>query len=312
MKFSLHVPVPLVIDGGAKGASALKTVVQAAEAAGFDGCDLTDHPAPTASWRYNMGGHDALDPFAALAFVAAVTTRLHLLTHILVLPYRNPFLTAKGVATLDLLCEGRLIVGVAAGYLEDEFKALGVDFASRNETMNEAVTVMKRAWSGERVAFEGRRFTADDILPRPLPVQKPHPPIWGGGNSTAAIRWAAEHCDGWSPFFVSSERATSRHTKPMATVEDLAGRIEILRRDLEAVGRTRPFDICAGLPTPLTNCDTANARMLLDAIGRMTEIGVTWMEIPLPEPNLAAMLDNIQWFSEEVLKKFRPTPAEES
>ncbi|MBI3744237.1 MAG: LLM class flavin-dependent oxidoreductase, partial [Chloroflexi bacterium] len=101
-----------------------------------------DHPAPYDEWL-RTGGHQALDPFVALSFAAAATTRLRLLTHIYVLPYRNPLLSARSVASIDALSNGRFLFGLASGYLEAEFAALGVDFAERNELTDEAIRVMK-------------------------------------------------------------------------------------------------------------------------------------------------------------------------
>src|SRR5277367_134076 len=106
-------------------------VAVAAEAAGFHGFGFTDHPAPTARWL-EAGGHDALDPFVALSYCAAVTERVRLIPNIVVLPYRHPLIVAKMVATLDALSGGRFTLAVATGYLRGEYRALGIDFEERN------------------------------------------------------------------------------------------------------------------------------------------------------------------------------------
>ena len=160
---------------------------------------MTDHPAPDAKWLAG-GGHHALDPFVALSFAAAATTRIRVQTHILVLPYRNPLLTAKSVLSLDVLSGGRVILGVAPGYLKPEFAALGVDFDERNELTDEAIDVMRQLWTDGEIETVGRHFRTRGTTMRPPVVQKPHPPIWIGGNSTAAIRRAAERGQGWVPF----------------------------------------------------------------------------------------------------------------
>ena len=110
--------------------NALERFCQVAEASGFDGVGFTDHPAPTAKWLHS-GGHDALDPFVALAFCAASTNRIRLIPNIVVLPYRHPLIVAKMVATLDMLSEGRFTLAVATGYLRGEYRALGIDFEQR-------------------------------------------------------------------------------------------------------------------------------------------------------------------------------------
>ena len=135
MKTSLYIPLHLVLDDLSKTGDSLAAIGRAAEDAGFDACNLTDHPAPTAKWRHS-GGHDALDPFAALCFIAAATRRIRLHTHIVVLPYRNPFVTAKCITTLDVVSNGRAIIGVGAGYMKGEYFALDMDYDTRGPAMD--------------------------------------------------------------------------------------------------------------------------------------------------------------------------------
>src|SRR5687768_6448328 len=122
-----------MLDSGA-----LDVVARAAERAGFDGLSLTEHPAPGARWL-TSGGHQSLDPFVALGFIAAATERLHLVTHVVLAPYRNPFLLAKAAATLDKLSGGRLILGLGAGYQKSEFFALGVSLDERAALFDEVL-----------------------------------------------------------------------------------------------------------------------------------------------------------------------------
>ena len=161
--------------------SAVTRFCVAAEAAGFSGVGFTDHPAPTERWL-KAGGHDALDPFTALAFCAAVTDRLRLIPNILVLPYRNPFLVAKASATLDALSGGRFTLAVATGYIRGEYKALGVDFEQRNALFDEAIEVILGVWSQDDFAHEGLTFSAKGQTANPKP--DPHPP--SGSAATAA------------------------------------------------------------------------------------------------------------------------------
>src|SRR5579862_8280412 len=124
------------------------------ERAGFDGGNVTDHPCPTGRWL-ESGGHHAQDPFVTLSLLAAVTKTLRLQTGILVLPYRNPFITARAVATLDVFSGGRVTLGLGAGYLKGEYRALGVDFERRNDIMDEYLRALKVALSGEEFTFQG-------------------------------------------------------------------------------------------------------------------------------------------------------------
>src|SRR3954453_9722726 len=128
-------------------------VARAAEREGFDGLSFTEHPIPGARWLQS-GGHQSLDPFVALAFAAAATTRLRLLTYLSVAPYRNPLLLAKTAATVDVLSGGRLILGLGTGYLKAEFRALGVDFDERNDLFDETLDVLPLHWSGEPFSYE--------------------------------------------------------------------------------------------------------------------------------------------------------------
>jgi probable F420-dependent oxidoreductase len=210
--------------------------VQAAETVGFDAVAFTEHPAPSLKWL-RAGGHESLDALTALAFVAAITTRIRLLTYLLVMPYRNPLVTAKTIATVDLLSEGRLTVGAGGGYMKSEFLALGVDFDERGALFDEAIDVIREIWAGESFSFEGRHFTVRDQVNTPGPVQRPHPPIWIGGNGRNARRRVARAAEGWMPLLISEELAATTRMPALSTPADLAVAIEELRRMFEEAGR---------------------------------------------------------------------------
>ena len=190
MKVSLQLPTDNVrlLDEFIT-AAAVAEIAQAAEAAGADAVNCTDHPFPNDEWMAT-GGHHALDLFVTLAFAAAHTSRLRLHTNLSVIPYRSPGVLAKSVATLDQLSGGRTIIGVGAGYQESEFAALGVDFARRNELTDDGIRTITAIWTGESV-------DGNTALPRP--AQRPRPPVWVGGNSRQAMRRAVDLADGWCP-----------------------------------------------------------------------------------------------------------------
>jgi probable F420-dependent oxidoreductase len=147
---------------------------------------------------------DALETFSILGVVAGATERLRLVTSVLVLPYRNPVLTAKMVASLDVLSGGRLTLGVGAGWLKGEFEALNSPaFDVRGVVTDEWIAIFKQLWSLSPASFNGRFYRYTDIRCEPFPVQKPHPPIWVGGHSRAALRRTARHGDGWHPVAAS-------------------------------------------------------------------------------------------------------------
>ena len=160
MQFSLQLPTDRMASGDEfVSGPAVAEMATTIEAAGFDACFVTEHPFPSDRWL-ETGGHHALDPYVALSFAAAATTQLRVQTNIAVLAYRNPFLTAKAVASLDVLSGGRVILGVAAGYLKGEFEALGADFEERNERTDEAIRMIRRAWSEDGIALDGLGFRA--------------------------------------------------------------------------------------------------------------------------------------------------------
>ncbi|MSW29482.1 MAG: TIGR03619 family F420-dependent LLM class oxidoreductase, partial [Actinobacteria bacterium] len=163
-------------------AKAITEMAQASEAAGADAVFVTDHPAPDVTFMAR-GGHHALDPFVALTVASTATTSLRLHFNLAILAYRNPFTTAKAIATLDVISNGRVILGTGAGYLAPEFAAVGGDFDQRNDVTDESIRAMKAIWSGEPVTMSGLHFDAVETIALPLPVQQPSPPIWIGGNS---------------------------------------------------------------------------------------------------------------------------------
>jgi len=139
------------------------------------------------------------DPIATLGFLAAATRRVRLMSHVLVVPYRHPLVTAKAFATLDALSGGRVILGVGAGHLEGEFTTLGVDFRRRGRMLDEAIELIAKALAEEYPEHDGAIWQVRDVGLKPRPVQKPRPPIWVGGSTPAALKRAAALGDGWLP-----------------------------------------------------------------------------------------------------------------
>ena len=274
---------------------------QVAEAAGFAGIGFTDHPAPTERWL-KAGGHDALDPFAALSFCAAVTDRMRLIPNILVLPYRNPFVVAKSVATIDALSGGRFTLAVATGYMRGEYKALGVDFEERNARFDEAIEVIRGIWSEEDFGYEGSTFEAKGQTANPKP--SPHPPIWIGGNSRMSRRRVARYGDGWSPFPAPRVLSNTAKTPPLETVDDLRGMLDELRGFMEDAGRDpKSIDIAFGTGAGGSpGSDTFNPEAQLEGDAELAELGVTWSGAGVPGDSLAHALDALERFGESVIR----------
>jgi probable F420-dependent oxidoreductase len=297
MRFTIGLPTDHVAQAAEfVTGEAVMACARAAEDAGFDACFVTDHPAPDIKWLAG-GGHHALDPFVALSFAAAATTRLKVQTHILVLPYRNPLLTAKSVLSLDVLSGGRVILGVAPGYLKPEFAALGVDFDERNELTDEAIDVMRTIWTDGEIATEGRNFRTRGTTMAPPTPQRPHPPIWVGGNSTAAIRRAAERGQGWVPF-PNPPGVRAVRTPPLSDLDELARRIGVLRDHAAAIGRTEPLDICF---SPF-----ASGSAILDEVHTLAELGVTWTVLGAGHAKTRAeWIDAARRIADEVVTPYR-------
>lgn len=246
-----------------------------AEELGFDAVNVPDHPAPTVEWmKY---GHPTLDPFVVLGAIATATTTLRLHTNLLVLPYRNPLIAAKAITSLDAVSSGRVILGVGVGYLEAEFDAVGADFDGRGAAMEHALITMRQAWTGEPMGD-------DQVVVEPMPVQLPHPPIWVGGNSKAAMRRSIQHGQGWSPM-PSPKGASARLGTPgLESIAELAERIDLLHQMAADAERTEPLDIVA-IPTTMSGFARRppTDEELLDEVGQLAEAGATALVLAVPD-----------------------------
>jgi probable F420-dependent oxidoreductase len=171
-------------------------VARQAEELGFASVWVTDHLFVPRTmeiiYRDNM-----LEPLTLLSHLAAVVSRVRLGTSVIILPYRNPIVVAKMLATIDQLSHGRLIFGAAVGWMEEEFQALKAPFAERGALSDESLRMIRAIWANEVVSHQGSFYQYDNMQASPRPVQQPAPPIWIGGNSARARRRVAELGDGW-------------------------------------------------------------------------------------------------------------------
>ena len=210
-------------------------IARAAEAAGFAAIGFTDHPAPSAKWLDSVG-HDSLDPFVAMAYCAAATSRIRVMSYVTIASYRNPLLLAKALASVDVLSGGRTILGLSSGYLRSEFAALGADFERRGRHLDETAEVLTRLWSSDTFQFSGLGFEAFDQVSRPAPVQLPHPPLWFAGNSDRVLERVARWGQGWAPLLSDARQAQSVRSNTLSEA-DLSSRIAELRERLRQAGR---------------------------------------------------------------------------
>jgi probable F420-dependent oxidoreductase len=299
LRYIFHYPETNGTEADMLDPGPLQDVAARAEAAGFDAFALTEHPIPGARWL-SSGGHQSLDPFVALGFVAAATSRIRLLTHLSVATYRNPFLLAKAAATVDRLSGGRMVLGIGAGYLKGEFFALGVDFEERNALFEEVLEVLPLHWSGEPFSYKGLHFDARDVIARPKPVQDPIP-IWIGGNSKAARRRAAERAQGWMPMMAPPQVAATARTPAIETPDQLAGLISEVRQAAAASGRTDELDVLYSYSDPGLAAPAQDADRHRQALAEIEKLGANWVVISVHTRDPSATYDFLDAFGSTYL-----------
>ncbi|MFG3233915.1 TIGR03619 family F420-dependent LLM class oxidoreductase [Streptomyces antibioticus] len=276
------------------GAAELVAVARAADRAGFAYIAVCDHVAIP---RRLAGAMSTVwyDPVATLAHLAAVTERVRLLAHVAVVGLRHPLLTAKQYATLDHLSGGRLILGVGAGHVREEFEVLGVDFERRGAVLDETIDALRAALGPEEYpAHHGKRFDFEGLGQRPRPAQD-RVPLWVGGSSPPAVRRAALKGDGWLPQGDPRDR--------------LPAQIERLRRLREDAGITRPLTVGA-LTEPLyvgtpawdvgRRTLTGPAQALAESLRAYAAMGVDQIQVRFRSRDLAELTDQIAAFGAEV------------
>jgi len=304
VQFALNMPFAKLAPGHPGGAGhCVRTMARALEQAGLSACLTSEHPAPSAEWlRSDPAAHDCVDPLTALGVVAGCTERLQLFTNVLVLPYRNPFLAAKQAATLQVLSDNRVLLGVGAGYMAEEFAALGVNFRERGALLDEAIAVLRASWTGEPLAWQGRHFTAPEVQARPAPTVPP--PIWVGGGSDKAVERAARLGDGWLPYFSVPTNDPVVMRSAVVSMDhfgEKAARLQELRAE---AGRTGPFDLVVAPPFRPQEASAANAARFLDEIAQLAEHGANWIWTSIPARSLEDYLDLVAWFGEDIVAKW--------
>jgi probable F420-dependent oxidoreductase len=212
MKYGISIPV----RGDGADADCFDQVGAKADAAGLDALWASDHlimpPAKKSKYPGSADGslpvgwkRTYFQPFSVLNYLAGRTRNVRLGTSVLILPMRNPLEVAAQVAELDHVSRGRANFGVGVGWFEDEYDALGYTFRNRGKRANEGLQVCKRLWTGGPAAFEGEHYRFSGVSMGPRPAQQPHPPIYIGGHSPAALKRAARFADVWHPFRLPPE-----------------------------------------------------------------------------------------------------------
>ncbi len=292
MRFLFQYPDAHGLDGDMLAAGPVGDVARTVEGSGFHGLAFTEHPAPSARWL-EAGGHQTLDPFVALGHAAAVTERIRLFTYLSVGPYRNPFMLGKTAASVDVLSKGRLVLGLGTGYQKAEFKALGIDFESRNADFDDMLDVLPRFWSGSPVAMQGRSFEARDTVCRPQPVQQPIP-IWIGGNSNLTMRRVAERAQGWMPMLTDATVSATTRTAHIGDATTLARRIA----ELKDLAEARPLEILVSYLDQSIWRIGDDVERHRQAIGELAGAGATWVSLSAPSESFARTKELLAYYAE--------------
>lgn len=315
MQFGFSAP----FRGPLSNAKDIRTIAEAAERLGYDVLSVADHivvpSTVAANYPYSETGEfawtadgstDCMEQFTLLAWLAAVTSKIRLLTSVAVIPHRNPLFMAKSIATTDQLSGGRVVVGCGAGWMREEFEALNItDFDARGRVTDEYIAVMLALWQESRASFHGEFVDFSDVAADPKPVQQPHPPIWIGGESMPAIRRTVALGNTWYPF-------GSNPKFRMSTIETFVARRDKLHAEAEKAGRD-PASIGLAYNCAFHNeaeqDDGAGGRLLFTGspdqraadIGALADAGVTTMMLNVTAPDLSQTLERIESFSEEVM-----------
>ena len=278
MKYGVYLYPP----AGSGDPADVVRLAREAERLRFDSVWIGDHVAWPARFdpaphHHNVGGPtpgpaavnmNVFEPLTTLAYVAASVDRIRLGLGVLIAPYRHPILAAKMLAMLDVLSGGRLIVGVGTGWLREEFEMLGAaPFAHRGGVTDEYVRSFIELWTAPEPRFEGTYASVSGVLMNPKPVQKPHPPVWIGGNGAPALKRAAAYGNGWMPL----------HQTP----DEMATKVPVLHGAVESSGR-HPKDVGVALGCRFRFSDgpdgddslTGTAGQIVDQMRRYEEVGV--------------------------------------
>ena len=219
----MRVGVNLINFGPGVSPESLAGAADLAESLGYHLLMISDHVAitPDVSGRYPAPFYD---PFMTLGWIAGRTRRVELGTTVIIVPYRHPLQTARMAANLDRLSGGRFIFGIGVGWARQEFDALGVPFNRRGAMTDDYVAAIKAAWTSDVASYDGRFVSFRDVGTRPRPLQEPHPPIWVGGASEAALRRAVLHGDAWHPIRIRVDWARDHGLPRIAEIARAAGR----------------------------------------------------------------------------------------
>ena len=314
MEFGFGLPT----RGPMAAPQSLATLARTGEELGFAIISVSDHviipKAINSTYPYNESGTfagspsgECLEQLSLLSFLVGVTSSAKLLTSVMVLPHRPPVLTAKMLATIDVLSNGRLIVGCGVGWMREEFEAISAPaYDERGSVGDEYIRAFKELWTSDNPVFEGKYCRFANVAFAPKPVQKPHPPIWTGGESPAALRRAGRLANAWYPI-------GSNPRFPVGTLAQFAEYAARVKRYATEAGRdpsSLDFAYSANwfndqqaqtLPDGQRRPLTGTPQQIADDIKRYEELGVRHIMVNVQGETQAQTLERMQRFADRIM-----------
>lgn len=294
MRFGLTTPILTLVPRRhaaweeTAGADELRQIAQAADRLGYHHLTCSDHVAIPAEVAKVRGGR-YYDPFATLGFIAAITERIRLVTHVLVLPYHHPLEVAKRLGTLDRLADGRVIAGVGVGSLREEFELLGIDFDGRGPRYDDALRALRAALGKRQPEYSGSHFAFRDFIVDPCALQE-RLPIWLGGRTPRSLRRALGFADGWDPFGFSADQ--------------LAALLARARQWPEWQRRSEALDLIFAPDRLIEVTTAAGVEAAVDVVGQYERIGATALNLQFRHRTLQEFLDQLDTFMARVAPRF--------
>lgn len=312
MKFGYYLPT----NGPLARKDPIVKIAKHSESLGFDSMVAGDHVVapidPESQYPYSVSSEvpwnssgEHLDVLAELAFLAAATEKARLVTSVLIVPQRNPVVTAKMLSTIDVLSEGRLVVGVGVGWLKEEFDALDTaPFERRGSVTDEYLEIFKTLWFDENPSFSGNYYSFDSLQFSPKPLQRPGPPIWVGGQSRAAIRRSVRYGEAWHP--VGANPAS-----PLEP-DQLSADVRYMHSYCEQIGKD-PADLTVVMKAPIYDRElisggerrrfSGQPEQIIDDIRIYSDLGVSQLILDTRSPDLNEFIEKLDWLSENVMSQ---------
>jgi len=316
----MEIGFNLPISGPLSAPETVIRIAQQGEALGYDYLTLTDHivlpnmrvpgyPYSESGEFFGEAPERRLEQLAAAAFVAAKTTRIRLVLAVMVVPHRPAVLAAKMLSTIDALSGGRLVVGIGAGWLQAEFDAVvATPFAERGRVTDQYIAAFKELWTKEAPRVDGNWVNFDQLMFEPKPAQKPHPPIWVGGESGPSLRRAARLGDAWYPIGSNNKHLLDSVPRYRAGVERLRRLTAEAGRDPTSVGLTyRVKRYGEAVPDKASDGErrlfSGSIADIIADLRALREIGVAAVDIDFERPEAEAAIAEMHRFQEQVIAR---------